>query len=172
LEYRIQDIHIDGVPVKGFIDRVDRDGDRIVVIDYKSGRPEYLSSKLKAPSAQDPLGGNYWRQMVFYDLLLRADPKTHKGMTAGFIQAMEPTKIGGLVEKQVDVTEEDRQQVTTQIVDTYKKIQAMEFEHGCGECDWCRMHDISPRVIRDEDDFFKIMSKAVEVFIYLLPHRG
>ena len=37
-EYRVRDIHINGVPVSGFIDRLDKVNDKIVVYDYKSGR--------------------------------------------------------------------------------------------------------------------------------------
>ena len=37
-ELKVQ-VEIDGVPFLGFIDRVERDGDDIVISDYKSGRP-------------------------------------------------------------------------------------------------------------------------------------
>jgi hypothetical protein len=92
---------------------------------------------------------------VFYDLLLRADPRIKKGMTAGFIQALEPLKDGTFVQKNITVTEEDRSFVTDQIVQTYQKIQNMEFEKGCGECGWCRMHDLSPVPMATDDDFME-----------------
>ena len=38
--------------------------------------------------------------------------------------------------------DEDRAIVSRQIVDTYQKIQAMEFSTGCGKCQWCEMHGI------------------------------
>lgn len=153
LEYRIQDVHVAGVPIKGFIDRVDREEDRIMLYDYKSGRPESIQKKLRRPDDKDPVGGHYWRQMVFYDLLLRADPRFKKGMTAGYIQALEPLKDGTFVQKNITVTEEDRSLVTEQIVQTFQKIQDMEFEKGCGECGWCRMHGLSPVPLGSEDEF-------------------
>ncbi len=143
LEYKINDVHIEGIPVKGFIDRVDRTGDAVIVIDYKSGRADSIAKKLNRPREQDP-GGHYWRQMVFYDLLLRQDLRIRRGMTAGYILSLEPLRDGRYVEKKVEITEEDRDLVTRQIVEVYQKIQAMDFAHGCGECGWCRMHDLRP----------------------------
>ena len=140
-EYKIKDVVVEDVPVKGFIDRLDRRGETIMIYDYKSGKPENIAKKLKQPDDSGP-GGNYWRQMVFYDLLLRRDPRLKSGMTAGYIHGLEPFKDGRFYEKQVPVTEEDRMIVTAQIKDTWEKIQNLEFEKGCGECEWCRMHDL------------------------------
>jgi len=153
LEYRIQDVHIEGVPVKGFIDRIDRVDQSLLVYDYKSGNPDSISKKLKSPAKEDLIGGHYWRQMVFYDLLLMADPKIKRGMSAGYILALEPRKDGSLLERNVHVTEDDRTIVKNQILDTWQKIQRLEFEKGCGECAWCRMHDLNPPLLDKDEDF-------------------
>jgi DNA helicase-2/ATP-dependent DNA helicase PcrA len=150
LEYKIKDVEVDGVPVKGFIDRIDKFNDTLVIYDYKSGKPDNISKKLKPPADSEP-GGNYWRQMVFYDLLLRRDPKLKGSMTSGYIHALEPFKDGRLYEKLVPVTEEDRMFVTAQIKDVWQKIQQLEFENGCGECEWCRMHDLHPPMLAEDD---------------------
>ncbi len=152
LEYRIQDVHIEGVPVKGFIDRIDRVDQQLLVFDYKSGNPESISKKLKAPAKDDLIGGHYWRQMVFYDLLLMADPRLRRGMTSGYVLALEPKKDGTLVQKNVHITDEHRDIVKNQILDTYSKIQNLEFENGCGECAWCRMHDLNPPLMEQDED--------------------
>ncbi|MEO6131637.1 MAG: PD-(D/E)XK nuclease family protein, partial [Saprospiraceae bacterium] len=155
IEYKIKDVHITGVPAKGFIDRIDRVGNDLFVFDYKSGRAESISEKLKRPSDTDPVGGHYWRQMVFYDLLMKNDPRLNKGMSTGFMQGLEPKKDGTFVDKNIMISDDDRALVTEQIVTTYHKIQNMEFEIGCGECKWCRMHDLNPpmeRVDESEQD--------------------
>jgi DNA helicase-2/ATP-dependent DNA helicase PcrA len=141
-EFRIRDTHIAGVPVTGFIDRIDELDGQIMVYDYKTGKPENIIAKMKAPDASAPEGGDYWRQMVFYDLLLQQDPRIRKRMTAGFVHALEPKKDGTFVERNIVVTDADREIVTQQIVTTWQKIQALEFNKGCGECDWCKMHGI------------------------------
>jgi DNA helicase-2/ATP-dependent DNA helicase PcrA len=91
--------------------------------------------------------------MVFYDLLLEVDPKIKRGMTAGYILALEPKKDGSLVQKNIHITEEHREIVKNQILDTWQKIQNLEFEKGCGECAWCKMHDLNPPMLNGEDDF-------------------
>ncbi|HUR30361.1 MAG TPA: ATP-dependent DNA helicase [Saprospiraceae bacterium] len=143
-EYRIRDIHVEGVPVTGFIDRLDKVGDALYVYDYKTGRTDKYYEKLAIPSDKSANGGPYWRQMVFYDLLLRKDQRVSGHMEAGFIQALEPDKEGKFIEKKIEVTQEGRQIVTDLIVDTYQKIKNMEFDSFCGECEWCKMHDLVP----------------------------
>ena len=133
-----------GVPVTGFIDRIDERDGHIIVFDYKTGKPENIITKMKAPDDTLPEGGDYWRQMVFYDLLLQQDPRIRKRMTKGYVHALEPKKDGTFVERSIEITESDREIVTQQIVSTYQGIQNMEFSKGCGECDWCKMHGIVP----------------------------
>lgn len=151
-EYRVRDVHIEGVPVTGFIDRLDRIGDQMYVYDYKTGRTDKYYEKVAAPKEKLPQGGPYWRQMVFYDLLLRKDPRIGRHMQAGFIQALEPDKDGKFVERKIEVSEQDRTFVTELIVDTYGKIKGMQFDEHCGECEWCRMHDLQPPVVDPDEE--------------------
>jgi DNA helicase-2/ATP-dependent DNA helicase PcrA len=144
-EYRIDNIHVAGVPVKGFIDRVDKLGDMITVSDYKSGKLESsIAQKAAAPSEKYPEGGTYWRQIVFYDLMLEADPRYRRHFDVGIIQGLEPNKDGKFIRREINVSADDRDFLRNLITDTYAKIQAMEFSRGCGECAWCRMHGIAP----------------------------
>lgn len=153
-EYRIRNIHIAGVPVTGFIDRVDKIGTDLRIYDYKTGSTHEYYKKVASPSDTYPMGGPYWRQMVFYDLLLQKDPRIAKTMSSGFIQAIEPDKDGKLVRREIIVSEEDRLFVTGLITDTYQKIRNMEFDKYCGECEWCKMHDLNPpfRISDSEDE--------------------
>ena len=151
-EFRIRDTHIAGVPVTGFIDRLDERDGQLIVYDYKTGKPENIIAKMKAPDDAKPEGGDYWRQMVFYDLLLQQDQRIRRRMTSGYVHALEPKKDGTFVAKNIVITDADRDIVTQQIVDTYQKIQNMEFTKGCGECDWCKMHGIVPDLQEIEEN--------------------
>lgn len=75
-------------------------------------------------------------------------------MDHGWLQALEPEKDGTFKQHKVVVTTEDREIVTRQIVDTYQKIQNMEFSTGCGKCQWCEMHGIVaiPAEVEDQGD--------------------
>ncbi len=152
MEYRIRDTHIEGVPVTGFIDRIDRVGDDIRVYDYKTGKTDKYYEKIAIPSDKNPLGGPYWRQMVFYDLLLKKDPRISRHMAAGYVQALEPDKDGKFVQREVQVSDEDRAFVSNLITETYQKIRNMEFDKFCGECEWCQMNDLISPVADDEEE--------------------
>ena len=119
--------------------------------DYKTGRTDKYYEKVATPSDKYPNGGAYWRQMVFYDLLLKKDPRIAKHITQGTIQALEPDKEGKFVERHITVSEDDREFVTNLITQTYEKIRRMEFTEFCGECEWCRMNDLTVPVERGED---------------------
>ncbi|HSF88247.1 MAG TPA: ATP-dependent DNA helicase [Saprospiraceae bacterium] len=140
-EYKIKDIHIEGVPVSGLIDRIDKIDNKLIIYDYKSGKTDKFKEKLKAPDEKSN-GGDYWRQMVFYDLMLSQDLRYHTRMDHGWLQALEPEKDGSFKQHKVVISDEDRAIVSRQIVDTYQKIQNMEFSTGCGKCQWCEMHGI------------------------------
>ncbi|HEX5112087.1 MAG TPA: ATP-dependent DNA helicase [Saprospiraceae bacterium] len=152
VEYDIRDVHIEGVPVRGFIDRIDLLDNNLFVYDYKSGNPDRILKKIKGPGKDDVIGGHYWRQMVFYDLLLEADPRNKRGMSEGWILGLEPKKDGTFLNRKVTVTDDDRSLVRQQIVDTWSKIQNLEFENGCGECAWCKMHDLNPPLLEQDED--------------------
>jgi DNA helicase-2/ATP-dependent DNA helicase PcrA len=94
----------------------------------------------KKPASEDLLGGDYWRQAVFYRILLEHDPRRSLTMTAAAFDFVEPDKeTGEFHTAQVEVTDEDVAIVIDQIREVYAGIQAKEFSRGCGEadCEWC-----------------------------------
>lgn len=138
-ESRISNCEVDGVPVNGAIDKMEIEGRYVNVIDYKTGKPDNGGKKLYPPSEKDPLGGDYWRQIVFYKLLLDNDKSSNYTMVSGEIDFVEPDASGAYVKKKVVVTPEDVSLVRAQIKDTYQKILAFDFKTGCGkeDCSWC-----------------------------------
>ncbi len=133
-----------GVPLKGFIDKVEVFKDHVNVVDYKTGK--YRSEKLQRPKkTEDPkdlkrLGGDYWRQIVFYKMLLDSDTKNGWKMAAGKISFIEPDrKTGDFTTKEFSVKPEDMQIVGQQITETYENIKAYKFDQTCEDekCRWC-----------------------------------
>jgi DNA helicase-2/ATP-dependent DNA helicase PcrA len=74
VELNIRGVQLDGIPMKGKIDKLEFNGKDVTVIDYKTGDPEKCSDKLARPG-KEPNGGDYWRQAVFYKILLDLYPK-------------------------------------------------------------------------------------------------
>src|SRR3546814_9934968 len=72
-EITVRNVEVSGVPVKGKIDKLEFDGKTVNVVDYKTGRYKNAKPKLKGPDEGNPNGGDYWRQAVFYKILVDND---------------------------------------------------------------------------------------------------
>jgi DNA helicase-2/ATP-dependent DNA helicase PcrA len=110
------------------------------VVDYKSGDPEKATSKLKGPNDKEPNGGDYWRQAVFYKILVdNYGAKDWKVMSAEF-DFIEPDKKKNYRKIKVTINPPDLETVTQQIKTVWQKIQERDFYIGCGDkdCHWCR----------------------------------
>ena len=142
LELKIEHADFMGVPIKGVLDRVAINKKVAKVIDYKTGnytRPE-TKKKLASPSEKNTLGGDYWRQIVFYNILAESDTRIEWKMESGIIDFVEPDKkTNAFYKKEFRVSLEDKDLVGEQIVDTWKRIHNHEFQEGCKEenCYWC-----------------------------------
>jgi len=145
LEINVDHAEYRGVPIKGILDRVDIGSDgQVDVTDYKTGNifNHTNKKKLKPPKEgdADDVGGDYWRQIVFYKLLLDSDKKHNWEMTSGWMDFIEPKKdTNELFRQKIVVRPEDIQIVGQQINETWSKIQNHEFSEGCQEdnCTWC-----------------------------------
>jgi DNA helicase-2/ATP-dependent DNA helicase PcrA len=137
-EYRINNVLLQGIPLKGAIDKIEFNGKQVVVIDYKTGSVENAKEKLLPPNEKNPLGGDYWRQAVFYKILLRGHPKNWEVEKAEF-DFIEPNKKKEFEKIAVPIQEADITTVSQQVKEVWAKIQAKDFYTGCGkpECHWC-----------------------------------
>ena len=93
----------------------------------------------RGPSEKDPNGGDYWRQAVFYKILVdNYEQKGWKVVSTEF-DFIEPDKKKNYQKKKVIITPADITTVTQQIANTWEKIQNREFYTGCGkeDCHWC-----------------------------------
>lgn len=136
VEYKITLAEHKGIPIKGVLDRVDIFKDRVLVTDYKTGK--YNADKMKPPLGDDDNGGDYWRQLVFYKMLMDADPRKNWNMTHGTMDFVEPEKEKWR-QKTLEISALDIQLVEEQLAESYDKIKNHAFDEGCGEdfCRWC-----------------------------------
>jgi len=139
IERNIRNVIVKDVPLKGKLDKLEFDGKAVNVVDYKTGDPEKALTKLKGPSEKDPNGGDYWRQAVFYKILIdNYGAKDWKAVSTEF-DFIEPDKKKNYRREKLVITQADITTVTEQITSTWQKIQAHDFYTGCGkeECHWC-----------------------------------
>ncbi|HEX7902430.1 MAG TPA: ATP-dependent DNA helicase [Chitinophagaceae bacterium] len=140
IERNIRNVVVKEVPLKGKLDKLEFDGKSVNVVDYKTGDPDKALPKLKGPSEKDPNGGDYWRQAVFYKILVdNYESKDWKVVSTEF-DFIEPDKKKNYRREKVVINPADITTVTQQISNTWQKIQNREFYIGCGkeDCHWCQ----------------------------------
>ncbi|MBI2283947.1 MAG: ATP-dependent helicase [Bacteroidetes bacterium] len=139
VERTIRNIVVQGVPLKGKLDKLEFNGKDVNVVDYKTGDIDKAKDKLKPPHEADPNGGDYWRQAVFYKILV--DHYEQKNWTAVSTEFdfIEPDKKKQYRKEKILIRPEDITTVTEQVKNVWQKIQDRDFYTGCGkpECHWC-----------------------------------
>ena len=141
VERNIRNVVVNGIPLKGKIDKLEFNGKEVNVVDYKTGdvSSKYTLEKLSSPNDKQPNGGDYWRQAVFYKMLVdNLDGKGWKVISTEF-DFIEPDKKKGYQKRKIYIEPQDIETVTQQITSVWQKIQSRDFYTGCGkeDCHWC-----------------------------------
>jgi len=139
VERNIRGVVVNNVPLKGKLDKLEFDGKNVNVVDYKSGNIDNALPKLKPPHDKDPNGGDYWRQAVFYKILIDNYEQKDWNVISTEFDFIEPDKKKEYRKEKIVITPSDTETVKQQIADTWQKIQNREFYTGCGkeDCHWC-----------------------------------
>ena len=138
VEYKVRHCELDGIPLTGTIDLLTfSDATTAKIFDYKTGRAD--AKKLRRPTASAPLGGSYYRQLVFYKLLYENHRVLSRVVKEGEILFLDPNQRGNYLQQSIHITTKDVDHLKTLIQQTYARIQAQDFYDGCGEsyCQWC-----------------------------------
>lgn len=161
VERNIRNVVVEGVPLKGKLDKLEFDGKAVNVVDYKSGDIDKAKDKLKPPYEENPNGGDYWRQAVFYKILVDHYEQKNWKVTSTEFDFIEPDKKKQYRKEKIVISPEDITTVTQQIKTVWQKIQDRDFYTGCGkpDCHWCNfvktnhmavaLHDLSEEEIAD-----------------------
>src|SRR5690606_6945778 len=121
------------------------------VVDYKTGQFSNAKKKFNPPlqlatdadaelKHEEKFGGDYWRQAVFYKILLDYESQKGWNVVSTEFDFVEPDKKTQLFGKEkVLITPLDVKTVKEQITLSYNQIMNLEFSKGCNEkdCKWC-----------------------------------
>jgi DNA helicase-2/ATP-dependent DNA helicase PcrA len=130
---------VNGVPLKGKLDKLEFNGKDVNVVDYKTGDIDKALPKMKGPHDKLPEGGDYWRQAVFYKILIdNYQQKDWKVISTEF-DFIEPDKKKQYRKEKIVINPQDTETVKQQITEVWTKIQQKDFYTGCGkeDCHWC-----------------------------------
>jgi DNA helicase-2/ATP-dependent DNA helicase PcrA len=134
---------VQGIPLRGFADKLHYTNDGIVITDFKTGSVDKANKRYEfAEPGHDkkPEGGNYWRQAVVYKILFDHQKNKTKTLREIEFHFIEPNASGTFDRKKLIIQPEHEQFVMQQVKETWEKIQAHDFYTGCGkpQCEWCR----------------------------------
>ncbi|MDP3661582.1 MAG: ATP-dependent DNA helicase [bacterium] len=143
-EYRVAGVFLPvgdkKLELTGNLDKVEMlSNGSVAVVDYKTGKPRTRNELLGKTKNSD---GNYYRQLVFYKLLLDEYKKRGWNMSRGAIDFIKPEKSGSYRHEEFGITDGEVRALKTQITEVASQILNLSFlQNGCGEkdCDWCRL---------------------------------
>ncbi len=146
-EVMIDRVEVDGVPIKGQLDKIEFTGKTVTVVDYKTGDAKNGLKKMKPPienatpedSLEKQFGGSYWRQIMFYSLLINHDTTRDYSMISGKMDFVEPVGPGEFLSQVLVITPEYEAVIKSQVKSVYSRIKNREFMNGCKkeDCYWC-----------------------------------
>ncbi|HUX81113.1 MAG TPA: PD-(D/E)XK nuclease family protein, partial [Candidatus Paceibacterota bacterium] len=124
------------VPLTGKLDRLDRRTDgTVTVIDYKTGKAR-SENAIKGLTKSDE--GGYYRQLVFYKLLLDRDGRFT--MNEGALHFVEPDEKGKCMIRAFTISSEEVAALTSELIVAAQKIaDGSAFHVVCDpeRCDYC-----------------------------------
>ena len=140
------------------MDKLEFDGSNINVVDYKTGNYDKAKKDKKtfdAPNEKMPNGGDYWRQAVFYKILLdnnTTNPNWNAVSTE--FDFIEPDEKKQYKKEKLVISPADITTVKEQIKTTWQQIQNKEFYTGCGkeDCKWCNFVKTNNLTVGFEDE--------------------
>ncbi len=143
------------VPLEGKIDLLMRSDDQsATVVDFKTGNrfQRDRKSKMKVFSMDDPKGGEYWRQLVFYHILVREATSKNLHIGVARMDFVEPDDSGIFAVERVTITGEMVMAVERMISLAYEGMINHDFDRGCRrhDCIWCGFVDSDYSVFNDD----------------------
>ncbi len=129
------------IELAGKVDRIDYadEADRTIrVVDYKTGRPKTRGQIEGKTKDSD---GGYYRQLVFYKLLVDLDRHFQPTMTEAMLDFIEPDDKGEFRRYTFTITKEEVEDLKNTIRGMMKSLRALEFPRTtdykiCESCDF------------------------------------
>lgn len=140
-EKAFKNVVFNNVPLTGTIDKLlikkNLQQKSIHILDYKTGKLK--KERLKSPTKHHTEGGIYWRQLVFYKILVEQSRLFSYPIRSGSIDYLTPDQEGRFPLKTIQFTPDATAHVEQLIEKVYQQIQQHEFSEGCGKktCKWC-----------------------------------
>lgn len=138
-DFKNYNIYLESVPITGKIDKIEILPDHhINLVDFKTGNPDTKYQELKP-------NGDYYRQLVFYKLLVDKSHAFNYQRLSGTIDFIQKNAKDQFARKSFTIHPSDESELIKLITDTYTKITALEFSPSPDCDDPDRLHSLSEK---------------------------
>lgn len=139
VEKLIRGVQFHDVPLLGFIDKLEFNGTDVTIVDYKTGSWEKALKRLEPPSAEQEMGGSYWRQAQFYKILVDHDNSNTWRAVSAYFDFIEPVN-GTFQRKEIVFDKASTETITQLIKNVWSQIGQVSFEQPCSapDCPYCQ----------------------------------
>ncbi len=127
------------VLLNGKLDKVGQRGDGYLVTDYKTGKRKTRNDVMGKTASSD---GGYYRQLVFYKLLLSLFNEGEYNMKQGEIIFVVPDTKGKIHSEVFDIESSEVEELKDEIARVSSEIMDLDFtKNACGEkeCEYCEL---------------------------------
>lgn len=144
-EFKIKGVELsEDIRLVGNLDKIEfiNESGEVNVVDYKTGKPKSRNELMGATRDAD---GNYYRQLVFYKILLNLFESGRYKMISGEIDFVEPSETGKYRKEKFDVPEKDVEQLIIEIKRVADEILNLKFwDKTCGDkaCEYCTLRQL------------------------------
>lgn len=144
-EFRIVGVLLTSViRLTGVLDKVEFIGssNKVRVVDYKTKQPMSRNAIIGETQTDD---GNYFRQLVFYKLLLDRYDQGKYEMQEGMIDFIEPNDSGRYKTESFEIIQENTEELELVIKKAAEEILNLTFwNQRCGDkkCKYCALRDL------------------------------
>jgi DNA helicase-2/ATP-dependent DNA helicase PcrA len=132
-----------GISIGGKIDRIDFVSEsKVKVVDYKTGKQRTRNEILGATKNSD---GGYFRQLVFYKLLISLNKDKNWEVVSGELNFVEPNDKDEFRREVFDIEDEKVEELKTTIVTMAEEVRNLSFwDKRCddSECEYCKLREM------------------------------
>lgn len=143
-EFRINGVILrDNIRLTGVLDKLEFiDGDIVNVVDYKTGKPKTRNELM---GETKNASGDYYRQLVFYKLLLKYWSDGKYNMQSGIIDFIEPSENGKYHKEIFEISDNEVKDLEELIIKVSDEILSLSFwDKKCEEkdCEFCHLREM------------------------------
>lgn len=126
--------------LRGDLDKLEFSGSTVNVVDYKTGQPKTRNA-IQGKTKSDT--GDYWRQLVFYKLLL--DLEGRHVMKTGELDFLQPDKSGKYHKERFDISNSDVEALKGEVARVAGEIWNLDYwDRFCDDpkCRYCGLRKL------------------------------